>query len=146
MTKMVDVSGKPILKRRAVAEGQLKLRADTVKKILEGKVKKGDVITVSQVAGIQAAKGTADIIPLCHQIPLSSVDIQFEFGKDRITARTTVVTNNVTGVEMEALVGTSVALLNIWDMVKYLEKDKNGQYPVATILDIKVIEKSKGAP
>lgn len=145
MTKMVDVSDKLVQKRKAVAEGRLKLRQETVKKIRAGEVKKGDVLTVSQIAGIQAAKGTADIIPLCHQIPLSSVDVQFEFGKDSITARTTVITNNVTGVEMEALVGTTVALLNVWDMVKYLEKDKNGQYPVSAILDVRVIEKSKEA-
>jgi len=143
MTRMVDVSGKSVQRRRAVAEGRLKLKAGTVSKIRIGDVKKGDVLTVSQIAGIQAAKATADIIPLCHQIPLSSVDIQFKLGKDRVTARTTVITSNVTGVEMEALVGTTVALLNVWDMVKYLEKDEDGQYPVAAILDVKVLEKSK---
>jgi len=143
MTKMVDVSGKSVQRRRAVAEGSLKLRPDTIKKIRAGEIRKGDVLTVSQIAGIQAAKGTADIIPLCHQIPLSSVDVEFELKKDHVTARTTVITNNVTGVEMEALVGTAVALLNVWDMVKYLEKDKDGQYPVATILDVRVLEKSK---
>ena len=145
MTKMVDVSDKIVQKRKAVAEGRLKLRQDTVKKIRAGEVRKGDVLTVSQIAGIQAAKDTADIIPLCHQVPLSSVDVQFEFGKDTVTARTTVITNNVTGVEMEALVGTTAALLSVWDMVKYLEKDKNGQYPVTAILDVRVLEKSKEA-
>lgn len=124
----------------------MRLKSSTVKAIREGKTKKGDVITVSQVAGIQAAKNTPNIIPLCHQIPLSSVDIQFNFERDSIIARTTVITNNVTGVEMEALVGTSVALLNVWDMVKYLEKDKNGQYPVAKIYDIRVLEKRKEEP
>jgi len=143
MTKMVDVSDKSVQKRRAVAEGKLRLKPDTVDKIRAGDVKKGDVLTVSQIAGIQAAKGTSDIIPLCHQIPLSSVDIELKLGRDSVTARTTVITKNVTGVEMEALVGTTVALLNVWDMVKYLEKDKNGQYPVATILGVKVLEKSK---
>jgi len=143
MTKMVDVSGKLMQRRKAIAEGRLKLKASTVKEIRSGSVKKGDVLTVSQIAGIQAAKGTSDIIPLCHQIPLSSVEVQFKLIKDTVIARTTVITNNVTGVEMEALVGTTVALLSVWDMVKYLEKDKEGQYPVATMFGVKVIEKSK---
>ena len=143
MTKMVDVSGKLMQRRKAIAEGRLKLKASTVKEIRSGSVKKGDVLTVSQIAGIQAAKGTSDIIPLCHQIPLSSVEVQFKLIKDTVIARTTVITNNVTGVEMEALVGTTIALLSVWDMVKYLEKDKAGQYPVATMFGIKVIEKSK---
>jgi cyclic pyranopterin phosphate synthase len=143
MTKMVDVSGKLMQRRKAVAEGRLRLKASTVKEIRAGKIKKGDVLTVSQVAGIQAAKGTSEIIPLCHQIPLSSVDVQFKLVKDTVVARTTVITNNVTGVEMEALVGTTVALLSVWDMVKYLEKDEEGQYPVATMFDVKVIEKCK---
>jgi len=143
MTKMVDVSGKLMQRRKAIAEGRLKLKASTVKEIRNGSVKKGDVLTVSQIAGIQAAKGTSDIIPLCHQIPLSSVEVQFKLIKDTVVARTTVITNNVTGVEMEALVGTTVALLSVWDMVKYLEKDKEGQYPVATMFGVKVIEKSK---
>jgi len=143
MTKMVDVSGKLMQRRKAIAEGRLKLKASTVKEIRSGSVKKGDVLTVSQIAGIQAAKGTSDIIPLCHQIPLSSVEVQFKLIKDTVIARTTVITNNVTGVEMEALVGTTIALLSVWDMVKYLEKDKEGQYPVATMFDVKVIEKSK---
>ena len=143
MTKMVDVSGKLMQRRKAIAEGRLKLKASTVKEIRNGSVKKGDVLTVSQIAGIQAAKGTSDIIPLCHQIPLSSVEVQFKLIKDTVIARTTVITNNVTGVEMEALVGTTVALLSVWDMVKYLEKDKEGQYPVATMFGVKVIEKSK---
>jgi len=143
MTKMVDVSGKLMQRRKAIAEGRLKLKASTVKEIRSGSVKKGDVLTVSQIAGIQAAKGTSDIIPLCHQIPLSSVEVQFKLIKDTVIARTTVITNNVTGVEMEALVGTTVALLSVWDMVKYLEKDKEGQYPVATMFGVKVMEKSK---
>jgi len=143
MTKMVDVSGKLMQRRKAVAEGRLKLKASTVKEIRAGRIKKGDVLTVSQVAGIQAAKGTSGIIPLCHQIPLSSVDVQFKLIKDTVIARTTVITNSVTGVEMEALIGTTVALLSVWDMVKYLEKDEEGQYPVATICDVKVIEKCK---
>ena len=143
MTKMVDVSGKLMQRRKAIAEGRLKLKASTVKEIRSGSVKKGDVLTVSQIAGIQAAKGTSDIISLCHQIPLSSVEVQFKLIKDTVIARTTVITNNVTGVEMEALVGTTVALLSVWDMVKYLEKDKEGQYPVATMFGVKVMEKSK---
>lgn len=143
MTKMIDVSGKKVQRRKAIAEGQLRLKTSTIKKIRSGNVKKGDVLTISQIAGIQAAKSTSEIIPLCHQIPLSSIEIKFKLGNDIVTARTTVITNNVTGVEMEALVGTTAALLNVWDMVKYLEKDREGQYPIAELLGVRVLEKSK---
>ncbi len=143
MTRMIDVSKKIHLRRTAVAEGTLKLKASTVRKIREGKIKKGDVLAASQIAGIQGAKGTSGIIPLCHLVPLLFVEVRFSLGKDSVTARTKVISNGVTGVEMEALVGTSVALLNVWDMVKYLEKDKDGQYPVAEVSGIRVLRKTK---
>jgi len=143
MTKMVDISDKRVVKRTAVAEGRLRLKKETIDIIREGKVRKGDPLSISQIAGIQAAKETWKIIPLCHQIPLSSVNIDLEIDDDCVVARTTVIANYMTGVEMEALVGTSIALMNVLDMVKYLEKDESGQYPVAEIFDLRVVRKSK---
>ena len=143
MTKMVDINDKPVVKRKAIAEGRLRLKPETLEAIKCGTVKKGDVFEISEVAGILAAKETARSIPLCHQIPLSAVDIVFFIEGNCVIARTTVMAESKTGVEMEALVATSVALLNILDMVKYLEKDENGQYPVAEIFGIRVIQKSK---
>ena len=145
MTKMINISGKDTVTRTAVAEGKILLKESTIGAVRKGTVKKGDVLTVSQIAGIQAAKETADILPLCHQIPLFSVDINFSIKKDGIVARTTVVADYRTGVEMEALVGTATALLSVWDMVKYLEKDKDGQYPSTQISGIRVLSKKKGA-
>ena len=145
MTKMVNISEKETVTRTAVAEGKILLSERTIGAVKKKTVKKGDVLTVSQVAGIQAAKDTANILPLCHQIPLFSVDINLKVQKDGIVARTTVVADYRTGVEMEALVGTAAALLSVWDMVKYLEKDKDGQYPATSISEIKVLSKKKEA-
>jgi len=145
MTKMVNISEKETVTRTAVAEGKILLSERTIGAVKKKTVKKGDVLTVSQVAGIQAAKDTSNILPLCHQIPLFSVDVTFKVQKDGIVARTTVVADYRTGVEMEALVGTAAALLSVWDMVKYLEKDKDGQYPATSISEIKVLSKKKEA-
>jgi len=145
MTKMVNISEKETVTRTAVAEGKILLSEKTIGAVKKKTVKKGDVLTVSQIAGIQAAKDTANILPLCHQIPLFSVDVNFKVQKDGIVARTTVVADYRTGIEMEALVGTAAALLSVWDMVKYLEKDKDGQYPTTSISEIKVLSKKKEA-
>jgi cyclic pyranopterin monophosphate synthase len=143
MTKMIDISEKDIVRRTAIAEGKIFLSERTISAINKKTVKKGDVLTVSQIAGIQAAKDTANILPLCHQIPLFSVDINFKVQNDGVVSRTTVVADYRTGVEMEALVGTTAALLSVWDMVKYLEKDKDGQYPTTSISEIRVLSKKK---
>ncbi len=140
---MVDVSSKEVVGRTAEAVGTIVLQPSTVEAVREQRTKKGDVLTVSEIAGIQAAKRTAELIPLCHQIPLSSIQISFIFGEDRITTRCTVRAQYTTGVEMEALVGVTTALLSIWDMVKYLEKDDDGQYPIARLEDIRVTRKEK---
>ena len=142
-TKMVDISEKPQVFRRAVAVGELTLSPDTVEAVRLGITKKGNVLSVSEIAGIMAAKKTSDIIPLCHQIPLSSVDVSFNFQDDRITGTCEVVATYSTGVEMEALVGVTTALLSIWDMTKYLEKDSDGQYPTARLGGVRVIKKEK---
>ncbi len=141
---MVDIADKESVPRTAEAVGRITLSKETIEVIMAGKVKKGDPLAVAEVACIQAVKRTPDLIPMCHQIPLSSVDASFILGEDYVEARCRVSATYKTGVEMEALTGVSVALLNIWDMVKYLEKDEGGQYPSTKITDIRVIEKRKG--
>ena len=144
MARMVDVSEKQNLKRTAVATGRIHLSKKSIDAVRNKKVKKGDVIGASQLAGIQAAKETSKILPFCHQIPLTAIEVDIEISDDFITVQSSVTANYKTGVEMEALVATTVALLNIWDMVKYLEKDKNGQYPRTQITDVRVVRKRKG--
>lgn len=140
---MVNVSDKPMVKRIAEAEGKIWLQPKTIEKIRRRLVEKGDVFSAANIAGILAAKKTAELIPLCHLIPLSQVDIRFSVGENSIIARCRVVGEYKTGVEMEALVGVTTALLTIWDMVKYLEKDETGQYPHTKIGEIRVLKKKK---
>jgi cyclic pyranopterin phosphate synthase len=141
--RIVDISKKPLSLRTSRAEGELILHPDTIDAVRFGTTKKGNVLSVSKVAGIVAAKKTSELIPLCHQIPLSSVDISFEILDDRIRCICEVVATYSTGVEMEALVGVTTSLLNIWDMTKYLEKDPEGQYPTARIERVRVVLKEK---
>ena len=141
---MVDISDKAITHRAAEAVGKIRLRKETMKAIREGRIEKGDPLTVAEVACVLAAKKTPEIIPLCHQLPLTSVNAEFTLGDDHVEARCRVEADYRTGVEMEALTGVSAALLTIWDMVKYLEKDERGQYPATSITDIRVVEKRKG--
>ncbi len=141
--RMVNITEKPFSVRTAQAVGDVVLKSETVELVRTGKTKKGNVIAVSETAGIIAAKKTSEIIPLCHQIPLSSVSIAFDFLEDRIRAKCEVAATYATGVEMEALVGVTTALLSVWDMVKYLEKDEHGQYPTSRIEGIRVMRKEK---
>lgn len=141
--KMVDITKKEASVRIAVAEGKIELKKDTISLIRENKVTKGNVLTTAQIAAIQAVKRTADLIPLCHPLPINKVDIDFELYDDSIKALCMVKTDSKTGVEMEALTGVSVALLTIWDMVKSNEKDASGQYPSTEIYGIKVLKKEK---
>ncbi|MFW9963175.1 MAG: cyclic pyranopterin monophosphate synthase MoaC [Candidatus Sifarchaeia archaeon] len=141
--EMVDVSGKETIQRYAEASGEIILQTETINKIRIGSIKKGNVLAVSETAGILAAKRTSEIIPLCHQVPLTSVDVLFNLDETRINATCRVTAKYMTGVEMEALVGVTTALLSIWDMVKYLEKDSEGQYPTVKLENIRVTEKRK---
>ena len=141
--KMVEVGHKKEVFRKAIAKGRIYLRPETIELIKAEKTKKGNVIATAQIAGILAVKKTPELIPLCHPIPLTGVDISFEFGEDYIEVTCEVRAVYKTGVEMEALTGVSVALLTIWDMVKAVEKDENGQYPVTRIENIHVVEKIK---
>ncbi|MFQ5975542.1 MAG: cyclic pyranopterin monophosphate synthase MoaC [Candidatus Hydrothermarchaeales archaeon] len=142
--KMVNISNKKNVLRTAKAKGRIKLKGSTVDLIQEGKVEKGNVLTTAQVAATLAVKSTPDIIPMCHTIPITSVNVDFDFIDDEIEATVEVKSFGKTGVEMEAITGVSVALLTVWDMVKAVEKDKRGQYPVTRISDIRVVEKIKG--
>jgi cyclic pyranopterin phosphate synthase len=123
--KMVDVSDKQITKRTAVVSGKVIMKPATLERIREGKIAKGDVLAVAQVAGVMAAKRTADLIPMCHPLALTSVDIQFdvETSSDTVYLEATVSTHGVTGVEMEALTAASVAALTIYDMCKAIDKE-----------------------
>ena len=141
--RMVDISGKEVIHREAEAEGVIRLREETVKAIKDGRVKKGDPLRAAEVACVMAVKRTPEIIPLCHPVPITSVKTEFELGADSLTARCRVTADYRTGVEMEALTGVTAALLTIWDMVKYMEKDEKGQYPLSSITDVRVVEKRK---
>ncbi|MCW3992559.1 MAG: cyclic pyranopterin monophosphate synthase MoaC [Candidatus Bathyarchaeota archaeon] len=142
--RMVDVSGKEVVPRSAEAVGRIKLREETMDAIREGRVEKGGPLAVAEVACVLAAKRTPEIVPLCHPVPITSVDADFTLGDGFIEARCRVAADYRTGVEMEALTGVTAALLTIWDMVKYLEKDEAGQYPTTAITGVRVTEKRKG--
>ncbi|ABL77722.1 cyclic pyranopterin monophosphate synthase MoaC [Thermofilum pendens] len=141
--RMVDITGKAESERLAVAEGKIRLRRETIEKIRRGEVPKGDVLAVAKTAAIMAVKKTWEIIPLCHPIPITFVDVNFDVMEEELRVRVEVKTTAKTGVEMEALTGASVALLTVWDMVKSLEKDQEGQYPYTEINSIRVVEKVK---
>ena len=140
---MVEVGAKPDQKRRAVASGKIFLDENTIKMIQAEEIKKGNVLTTAQIAGIQAVKNTSSIIPLCHPLNLTGIEIDFDVEATVITCTCGVNTLGKTGVEMEAITGVSVALLTIWDMVKAVEKDEDGQYPDTRISEIKVLKKEK---
>lgn len=135
--KMVDVSDKSITSREAIASGRIYMHKDTLKRIKDGGMKKGDVLSVAQVAAILGAKATSTIIPMCHNINLSGVNISFELNDDYIEIIATVKTAGQTGVEMEALTAVSVAGLTIYDMAKAIDKDM-------IITDIKLLHKKGG--
>jgi cyclic pyranopterin phosphate synthase len=141
--KMVDVSDKEDVERICIAKGFIRLKPSTIEAITKKELIKGDVLTTAQVAGIMAVKNTSNIIPMCHPLPITSINVDFTIHDDNIEVEVKVKTTYKTGIEMEALTGVSVALLTIWDMVKAIEKDENGQYPSTEIYGIKVVEKIK---
>ena len=120
--KMIDVGAKKITKRTAIAEALINLSSDTKKRIHKGKMVKGDVISVAKTAGILAAKKTSDIIPLCHQIPLNSVEIDIKDEQNGFQIISKCNSSSKTGVEMEALLSVSITALTIYDMCKSLDK------------------------
>lgn len=142
---MVDVSEKPIIKREAEAVGTIMLSFHTIKTVREGRIKKGDPLFAAELAAMNAAKQTHLLIPHCHQIPLDTVKVTFSVSDVSIKARCIVKAQARTGVEMEAILGVTMALNTLWDMVKYLEKDERGQYPETRITDIMVLRKEKAS-
>lgn len=144
MMKMVDVSNKPHVAREAKAVGRIRLRPRTIDRIVKGEVEKGDVFTAAKLSAVMAAKKTSEIIPLCHQIPLTNVGLEVKVEGSSIVVEAMVRSVSQTGVEMEALTAAAVALLTIWDFVKQYEKDSLGQYPETVIEEIRVVEKVKG--
>jgi cyclic pyranopterin phosphate synthase len=143
---MVDVSGKAEVFREATATGKIRLKPETVNLIREGKIAKGNPLYTAKIAGVLAAKKTSELIPLCHPLPLTSVEVEAEIAeKTAVEVTATVKTKAQTGVEMEALAAASVGLLTIWDMVKQYEKDAAGQYPNTAIENIHVVRKLKKA-
>lgn len=141
--KMVDISGKNEVSRRAKATGEIKLKSQTIDAIRNKEIEKGSVLETARIASVLAIKNTSSVIPMCHQISLTGIDVQFELGVENVKVIVEVKSVGKTGVEMEALHGVSVALLVIWDMVKSVEKDKTGNYPSTMIKNILVIEKMK---
>jgi cyclic pyranopterin phosphate synthase len=143
MAQMVDVTNKPIIYREAMASGEIKLREETIKKILNKQIEKGDVEAVASVAAIMAAKDASKIIPLAHPLPITGVSVNFSYEKNKVKITVKVKTKAETGVEMDALAGVTSGLLAIWDMVKQYEKDSDGMYPDTFITNVKVENKIK---
>lgn len=141
---MVDVSKKPEIFREATATGTINLKTETVALIEKGKIWKGDPLHTARIAGIMAAKGTSTLIPFCHPLPLSSIEVEAKIVGSKAVRVTSIVKAKArTGVEMEALTATAVGLLTVWDMVKQYEKDAEGQYPCTAIESIQVTKKLK---
>lgn len=140
---MIDIHNKKVQYREAIASGEIRLTKETMKRVKAGEVEKGDPVQIAILAGIQGAKLTPTVIPLCHPLPLERTDVKFEFIDSGLKATATVVATGKTGVEMESLVTVTTALLNIWDVLKMYEKDENGQYPFTKVSNIHVIKKVK---
>ena len=135
--RMVDVGGKPVTDRRAVARGVVRMTPQTAALVAEGAAPKGDVIGVARIAGIQAAKRTAELIPLCHPLPLSFVDVSIVVREDGVALTAEARTSGPTGVEMEAMTACAVAALTVYDMVKGLERG-------VSIESVQLVAKSGG--
>ena len=132
--RMVDVGAKPLSRRRAVARGRVDLAAETASRLRE--LPKGDALATAQIAGIMAAKRTSELVPLCHPLPLSAVDVRLEVEADGVAIEASVETTAQTGVEMEALVAVSVAALTVYDMAKAVDKGM-------VVTDVRLLEKTK---
>jgi len=135
--RMVDVSAKEVTERLARVRGEIRMRPETVRLIVRNQVTKGNVLEAARLAGIMAAKKTAELIPLCHPVNLTWVDVEFEVGDDRITVEAQALIHAQTGVEMEAMVAASVALLTIYDMCKAADREM-------VISEVRLMEKRGG--
>ncbi|MDS0222961.1 cyclic pyranopterin monophosphate synthase MoaC [Haloarcula sp. S1AR25-5A] len=140
--QMVDVGEKAESQRRAVARGRIRLTESTLAAIDADEVEKGDVLTTARIGAIQAVKHTWETVPMCHQIPITNVEVEFTVGDEAVEITVAVETVGKTGCEMEALEGVTTGLNVVWDMVKANEKDEDGEYPTTAIEDIRVVEKT----
>jgi len=140
---MVDISPKDVVLREAFAEGEIKLKPSTVRRLRTKQIEKGDVVAAAEVAAIMAAKNTPNILPLCHPIPLTTIRTSHSYGRSSLKVASYVKGLAKTGVEMEALTAVSTYLLTVWDMVKQYEKDAEGQYPTTAIVNVRVTRKIK---
>jgi cyclic pyranopterin monophosphate synthase len=143
MARQRSIGGKPVIGRRAVAVGELVVSAATRRAIRAGRVEKGDPIAAGELAGLLAMKRTPELIPHCHVVRLTGSGVEVRVGPRSVRVRATAEAQDRTGVEMEALVGATVALLTVWDMVKYLEKDGRGLYPRTSLGPVRVESKEK---
>jgi cyclic pyranopterin monophosphate synthase len=132
--RMVDVGGKPLSRRRAVARGTVRMAAETARRLRE--LPKGDALVTAQLAGIMAAKRTSDLIPLCHPLPLTHIEVSLDVGADAVEITSVVETTAQTGVEMEALTAVSVAALTVYDMAKAIDTGMS-------VSDVTLVEKTK---
>lgn len=137
------IGDKPIMRREAVAEGDLRLGPRAREALRNGTVEKGDPYVAASLAGLSAMKRTSELLPHCHMVPLTGSRVEVRPTAQGVRVRAEVQANWATGVEMESLVGATVALLTVWDMVKYLEKDDEGQYPTTALGPVRVLEKKK---
>lgn len=140
---MINITDKPIVRRYAKASGSILLKNESITAIKDGTVKKGDVFASAKIAGLEGAKEAWNRMPFCHQIPIESVDFDMKITGNDLRVSCSVVAHWKTGVEMDALSCVSSALLTVWDMVKYIEKDSTGNYPGTLIKDIRVDTKEK---
>jgi len=141
--RQADISEKPVAFRLAVATGRIRLKPETLKLVRQGKLEKGDPVAIAQTMAVLAAKRTPDLLALCHPLRIEQTLIATRLLRDGIEVTATVSAHEKTGVEMEALTAVSIALLNVWDVVKPYEKDEEGQYPSTRIEDIRVVRKVK---
>jgi len=144
LARQVDVASKPEVPRRAIAVGDLALGPKTRRALRTRSVEKGDPIATGELAGLLAMKRTSELIPHCHTVRLTASRVEVSVSRAGVRVRAEAETVDRTGVEMEALVGASVALLAVWDMVKYLEKDARGLYPRTALGPVRVVAKRKG--
>lgn len=141
--RQIDISKKPASNRIATASGKIKLKPSTIRRIRKGLTEKGDPMSLAKITGIMGAKRASELLPLCHPLKIESTTIETSLSPSGIEVTSTVSANEKTGLEMEALTATTVALLNVWDVVKAYEKDSRGQYPTTRIQNVRVVKKTK---
>ena len=144
--RQADISSKPVLYREASASGRIRLKPETIRRVREGRLEKGDAIAIAKTMAVVAGKRTPEMLALCHPLRLESTEVETKLNDDSIEVTVRVGAHEKTGVEMEALTAVAVALLNVWDVVKAYEKDPDGQYPSTSIEEVRVLSKVKREP